>query len=56
VLGGQNCGGSTQGMFGRPNGGGVVVAGVGFGAVVVVGVGVVVLAGGCCTRLRGTQV
>jgi hypothetical protein len=34
----------------------VVTGGVLGGAVVVVGVGVLVAAGGCCTRLRGTQV
>ena len=50
-----------HGSVGNTNGGGVVVVvvtgGGGGGAVVVgVGVGVYVSAGGCCTRLRGTQV
>jgi hypothetical protein len=49
-----------HGNVGSTNGGGVVVVtgGGGGGVVVVVGVGVgvYVSAGGCCTRLRGTQV
>jgi hypothetical protein len=63
VLGGQKGGGSRHGGVGSWNGGGavvVVVVGGGtvvLGGTVVVGVGVnVAVAGGCCTRLRGTQV
>jgi len=62
VLGGQKGGGSRHGSVGTPNGGGgAVVVGtgnvvVGVGGAVVVGVGVTVTVGGCCTRLRGTQV
>lgn len=62
VLGGQKGGGSRHGGVGSWNGGGVVVVVTGGGVVVlggavVVGVGVkVTVAGGCCTRVRGTQV
>jgi hypothetical protein len=44
-----------HGNVGRTNGGGVVVV-TGGVVGVGVGVGVDVSAGGCCTRLRGTQV
>jgi hypothetical protein len=46
-----------HGSVGRTNGGGVVVVVTGGGGGgVVVSVGVDVSTGGCCTRLRGTQV
>ncbi len=54
VLGVQK--GGMHGDVGRTNGGGVVVVTGGGGGGVVVVVGVGVSAGGCCTRLRGTQV
>jgi hypothetical protein len=56
VLGVQK--GGRHGNVGSTNGGGVVVV-VGGGVVVgtsVVGVGMGVKDGGCCTLLRGTQV
>ncbi len=60
VLGGQNGAGSRQGSCGSCNGGVVVVVvtggGGGAGDGVLVGVGVCVVAGGSCTRLRGTHV
>ena len=61
VLDGQKGGGNRQGSCGSCSGGVVVVVvtggGGGGGGGVLVGVGAYVLvAGGCCNRLRGTQV